>query len=114
MQLSDLIKSKIDLYSISFGIGSGNLKKAAKHPRARKISEGTKGKTKNGNTKSPKTKGGKKGAKVHNVPKVGKLSMVKVSKSAKVVRKKAKVKDNVKAKGTKKKKPSKKHVKKRK
>ena len=128
MQLSDLIKSKIDLYGISFGIGSGNLRKAGKQPRVRKtISDGAKAKPKHGNTKASKTQAGNKAAKVPKVAKKGKLTMgakaLKVCKSGKVGTNKAlKVLNarKVKAKGKKithKRKnltTSKKHVKKRK
>jgi len=80
MQLSDLIKSKIDLYGISFGIGSGNLKKAGKHPRVQRTISGTKAK-RNVNTKATKTRN--RGAKVM---KKGKLTSkpLKVSKSVNV------------------------------
>ena len=82
MQLSDLIKSKIDLYGISFGIGSGNLKKAGKHRRVQRTISGTKAKI-NVNTKSTKTRKVKRGAKV---VKKGNLTSkpVKVSKSVNV------------------------------
>ena len=82
MQLSDLIKSKIDLYGISFGIGSGNLKKAGKHARVQRTMSGSKTK-KNVNTKASKTRKVKRVAKVMNKRKLT-SKPVKVSKSVNV------------------------------